>query len=205
MIHSRILSTGLLTLFVLLIAAQFVPYGRRHSNPADGTLAAFDSPVTQKLAQRACFDCHSNRTRWPWYASIAPMSWRIQHDVDEGREELNFTAFTSGEEKVAKAAGEAAETVTKGEMPPQDYLLLHPDARLSAQEKEALAKGLSVMFAAFGEKETHGDRVTEDRKAFTADRTERGRNPVGVVSKKRPADADQRGRGEANETDEDRD
>jgi heme-binding protein len=162
MSHSRMLSTGLLTFVGLLIAAQLVPYGRRHSNPPDGTLVAFDSPATQKLAVRACYDCHSNRTRWPWYASIAPLSWRIQHHVDEGREKINFTDFTPGEKKVAEAAGEAAETVTKGEMPPQDYLLFHPEARLSALEKDALAKGLSVRFAAFGENETDNDRVAKD-------------------------------------------
>ncbi|HEY6000725.1 MAG TPA: heme-binding domain-containing protein [bacterium] len=131
------------TVPVLLFALlQVVPYGRQHSNPPDGTLAAFDSPRTQELAQKACFDCHSNRTRWPWYASIAPMSWRIQSHVDEGRESLNFTALNTASEEGAEAAGEAGKTVTKGEMPPRDYLLLHPEARLSAAEKSDLARGL---------------------------------------------------------------
>lgn len=137
---------------VLLFAAlQLVPYGRNHAAPADGQIVQFDSPATQKLAERACFDCHSNRTRWPWYASIAPISWRIQSHVDEGREALNFTALNTASEEGAEAAGEAGETVAKGEMPPNDYLLLHPEARLTAAEKDALVKGLNTTFAAFGE------------------------------------------------------
>ncbi len=199
MIRSRILATGLFTFVVLSIAAQLVPYGRRHTNPPDGALAAFDSPATRKLAERACFDCHSNRTRWPWYAAIAPMSWRIQRHVDEGREALNFTAFTPGEEKVAEAAGEAAETVTDGEMPPRDYLLLHPEARLTAAEKNALAHGLSVTFAAFGEGED-GHRVTEERGGLTTDR-----DTVSVAGTKRPAGAESHRRAEASEDEEARD
>ena len=144
---------------VLLFAAiQLVPYGRNHAAPPDGQLAQFDSPATQKLAERACFDCHSNRTRWPWYASLAPISWRIQSHVDEGREALNFTALNTASEEGAEAAGEAGETVAKGEMPPNDYLLLHPEARLTAAEKDALVKGLNATFAAFGEGGEAGEK-----------------------------------------------
>jgi hypothetical protein len=139
-----------LTVPVLLFAAiQFVPYGRDHRNPPDGALAAFDSPRTQELAQRACNDCHSNRTRWPWYASIAPISWRVQSHVNEGRGALNLTALNTASKEGAEAAGEAGETVLKGEMPPWDYLLMHPEARLTAAEKAELARGLDVTFAAF--------------------------------------------------------
>lgn len=159
-------SRSLLTIFGILVLvlgiAQMVPYGRYHTNPPDGTLAAFDSPQTRALAERACFDCHSNHTKWPWYASLAPLSWRIQHHVDEGREKLNFTAFDAASEKMADAAGDASESITKGEMPPADYLLMHPEARLTAGEKATLAKGLDVTFAAFAEKgEGGGERGGE--------------------------------------------
>jgi hypothetical protein len=145
-------------LVVLFLAIQLVPFGRAHTNPPNARLAAWDSPRTEDLARRACFDCHSNETRWPWYASIAPVSWRIQSHVVEGREKLNFTAFDPGREKVAEAAEEAGEVVTKGEMPPRDYLLLHPEARLTAAEKQALAAGLQATFAGFGE---HASRTGE--------------------------------------------
>ena len=136
-------------LVALLLLIQLVPYGRDHENPPDGTVVAFDSPATEQLAKRACFDCHSNHTRWPWYASIAPISWRLQNHVDEGREHLNLTAFEATNRKMTHAAGEAGETVTEGEMPPWDYLLVHPEARLTEAEKTTLQRGLDSTFATF--------------------------------------------------------
>lgn len=133
-------------LATVLIAAQLVPYGRDHTNPPARMVAAWDSPATQELARRACYDCHSNETRWPWYASVAPVSWRVQHHVLEGREKLNFTALDLGTERMSEAAGEAAEAVSKGKMPPWDYQLAHPEARLSNVERTALASGLEAMF-----------------------------------------------------------
>ena len=135
---------------VLVLLAQIVPYGRGHVNPPAGTAVAFDTPETRGLAERACFDCHSNRTRWPWYASIAPVSWLVQRDVDEGREKLDFTAFDPRNKEVADAVKEAAETVTKGEMPLWNYRLVHPAAQLSRVERERLARGLAATFAPFG-------------------------------------------------------
>jgi len=132
MSNRKIVTLSIAVALVFLLA-QLVPYGREHTNPPEGTLASFDSPVTKDLAQRACFDCHSNRTRWPWYASVAPVSWRIQHHVAEGREKLNFSAFDPAIEKVADAAGEAGQSVTRREMPPVDYLVMHPEARLTLE------------------------------------------------------------------------
>ena len=69
---------------------------------------------TRALAQRACFDCHSNETKWPWYSTIAPVSWLVQRDVEEGRRGLNFSEWG----RPHKEANEAASSVEKGEMPP---------------------------------------------------------------------------------------
>ena len=135
-----------LALFGLI---QFVPYGRAHSRPPSGATPAWDSPRTLALARRACFDCHSNETRWPWYASVAPVSWRLQTHVDGGRRRLDFTAFAADDRHMTHAAGEAGNAVAKGEMPPSDYLLMHAGARLSADEKQALAQGLDATFAAY--------------------------------------------------------
>ncbi len=135
----------------LLLLVQVVPYGRNHANPPAGATTAWDSPQTADLAKRACFDCHSNQTTWPWYSSVAPVSWRIQNHVDEGRAKLNFSAFDPANEKMRDAAGEAGESITKGQMPPFDYLLMHPEARLTQQEKDALVTGLDATFAAFKE------------------------------------------------------
>jgi hypothetical protein len=147
----RKLALGLGLPVLLFAALQLVPYGRDHGAPPDGRLAQFDSPATADLAKKACFDCHSNRTKWPWYSAIAPISWRIQAHVNEGRESLNFTALDTSTKDGAEAAGEAGETVGKGEMPPSDYLLLHPEARLTPAEKQALVRGLDATFAAFAE------------------------------------------------------
>jgi len=135
----------------LMFALQLVPYGRDHSAPADGARPGWSSAATEELARRACFDCHSNETRWPWYSNVAPVSWRISHHVREGREHLNFSAFDPAAEKVADAAGEAGESVTKRTMPPADYLLAHPEARLTSAEREALATGLDATFAGYVE------------------------------------------------------
>jgi mono/diheme cytochrome c family protein len=148
---SRRLQLALLVPVLLLFALQIVPYGRDHSAPADGAQPVWDSPRTKELAERACLDCHTNRTRWPWYSNIAPISWRLQAHVQEGREKLNFSAFDPTREPVAEAAEEAGESVTKQEMPPFDYLLAHPEARLTAEERRALAAGLDATFAAFAE------------------------------------------------------
>jgi hypothetical protein len=99
---------------------------------------AWDAPRTRELAVRACFDCHSAETRWPWYAAVAPVSWVVRNHVDEGRAALDFSRWDApGEE-----AGEASETLLEGEMPPRYYTLLHPEARLTAQETADLAAGL---------------------------------------------------------------
>ena len=161
----------------LLLLIQVVPYGRNHVNPPSGATTAWDKPSTADLAQRACFDCHSNQTTWPWYSSVAPLSWRIQNHVNEGRASLNFSAFDPASEKMTDAAGEAGETVTEGSMPPFDYLLAHPEARLTPQEKQALAAGLNATFATFAKEGGHANAaVTGTGPRPSAERNE-GREP----------------------------
>ena len=140
--------------FILL---QLVPYGRDHSNPAIAAEPAWDSPETKALAQRACFDCHSNETVWPWYSHIAPVSWMVQNHVDEGREYLNFSEWGSGRE--AEEGEEMAESIYDGEMPVRSFLITHPEARLTEEEKQVLARGL--MATAGGEGEHEGGESAE--------------------------------------------
>jgi mono/diheme cytochrome c family protein len=125
---------------MLALLIQVVPYGRNHANPPVVAEPAWDSPQTRALADRACFDCHSNQTRWPWYANVAPASWLVQRDVDEGRRRLNFSEWNRSQQ----AAGAAPFVVESGEMPPPQYLPLHPEAQLSAAERQALAQGLKA-------------------------------------------------------------
>lgn len=121
-------------LFVLL---QIVPYGRQ-SNPPVVAEPHWDSPGTRELAQRACFDCHSNETIWPAYSRIAPASWLVARDVEKGRAAMNFSEW----QRPQKEAHEAAEVVREGEMPMAIYVLMHPSVRLSTAERAALASGL---------------------------------------------------------------
>jgi hypothetical protein len=122
------------------ILIQFIPYGQDHTNPAVAIEPQWDSPQTRDLAVRACYDCHSNQTTWPWYSNIAPVSWLIQHDVVEGRSRLNFTDWNSPQ----RDADNAARMVQRGEMPQSYYVALHPSANLTADEKQALIKGLQA-------------------------------------------------------------
>ena len=131
---------GGLVLFFGLI--QLVPYGRDHANPPVAREPVWDSPQTRELAVRACFDCHSNESEWPWYSNIAPVSWLVQHDVDEGRDKLNFSEW--GSNRRGEEEEEWAETIEEGEMPPPIYLLTHLDARLSETERQLLINGLNA-------------------------------------------------------------
>lgn len=115
---------------------QVVPYGRNHDNPQVVTDAPWSTAEARELAVAACYDCHSNETRWPWYSNVAPMSWLIQRDVDNGRKELNFSRWR------VEDTDDLVEVVEDGEMPPRNYTLLHPDARLSATEKALLIAAL---------------------------------------------------------------
>jgi hypothetical protein len=132
---------GLLAVIGGFLLIQLVPYGRAHDNPPVLAEPAWDSPQTRELAVRACFDCHSNETVWPWYTNIAPMSWLVQRDVDQGRDELNFSEWSDEQD-----GDDAAETVADGSMPPRRYLLAHPDARLTDAELAALTAGLTATF-----------------------------------------------------------
>ena len=132
----------ILGIAILFLIAQLIPYGRGHTNPAVQQEPQWDSPQTRELAKRACFDCHSNETVWPWYSNFAPVSWLVYHDVLEGRSRVNFSEWNRGEQEV----DEAAELVQNGEMPLPIYLLMHPEARLSATEKQTLIQGLIATF-----------------------------------------------------------
>lgn len=125
-------------LFALI---QLVPYGRDHANPPVTRAAAFGPGAGLDIARGACFDCHSNESTWPWYSNVAPMSWLIQRDVGEGRSKLNFSEWDRPQE----GSEDLLEVVEEGEMPPANYTLLHPDARLTEEERATLIAALRVV------------------------------------------------------------
>jgi hypothetical protein len=119
---------------------QLIPYGRTHANPPTIAEPAWDSPRTRALAVRACFDCHSNQTRWPWYADVAPFSWIVQYDVDGARSLVNFSEWNRPYDLAPYAGQWTRDEI----MPPAKYAVAHPEARLTAAERLELARGLDA-------------------------------------------------------------
>lgn len=89
------------------------------------------------ILHRACLDCHSNETRWPWYNRLPAASWLIQHDADKARERLNFSTWTGSTPHLAtpNEIQEICDAVSDATMPPWRYRLLHSDAALSEEDK----------------------------------------------------------------------
>lgn len=135
----RTLIGAMVGIVLLFLLAQILPYGHNHTNPPVLAEPKWDSPETRDLAVRACFDCHSNQTEWPWYSNVAPLSWLIQHDVDEGRSKLNFSEWNRPQRETRQAGRE----VQRGQMPQWYYVLIHPSASLAASEKQTLINGLN--------------------------------------------------------------
>jgi mono/diheme cytochrome c family protein len=131
---------GVLALLFALV--QLLPVAAARSNPPVVAEPAWDSPRTRELFFRACADCHSNQTRWPWYSRIAPASWLVASDVAEGRRELNVSEW----QRPQQHAHESAEEVREGKMPLRLYLAAHPEARFDEATQRELIAGLEATF-----------------------------------------------------------
>ena len=127
------IGAGLLLAF---LAIQFVPVSRKNP-PVESEIPA--PAEVRGILRRACYDCHSNETVWPWYARVAPASWLVAHDVEEGREHMNFSTWNLVPARKQAALPEKIwEEVEEGEMPLWYYLPAHPAARLSAADRSVL-------------------------------------------------------------------
>ncbi len=147
--------------FIGFLVIQFLPI-RLRTNPPVVQEPAWDNPETRALMERACYDCHSNETKWPAYAYVAPVSWLIVGEVNHGRHELNFSRWGTGENEI----DEAVELIFENEMPPRQYLLLHPEAQLNEAEVEQLVAGIRATFGP-GEGGEYGEgdeRAYEDER-----------------------------------------
>lgn len=136
------LVVALLGGLALAVLIQLVPYGRDHTNPEIVREPEWDSPTTREIFFRTCKDCHSNETTWPWYSSVAPISWLVQSDVEEGRSDFNVSEWG----RAKNHGDEAAGMVRKSEMPPWFYLPAHPEAQLSDEERQQFVAGLVATF-----------------------------------------------------------
>jgi hypothetical protein len=135
--------------FLLLVAIQF--YQPDRTNPSSDPAAAFEAiakpnPQLIAIVQRACYDCHSHNTVWPWYSRIAPASWLIADDVVEARAHLNFSQWNLLSPEMSRAKLRAAcQEATKGDMPLWYYQLMHPKAKLSQDDIKLLCDASSHM------------------------------------------------------------
>jgi hypothetical protein len=128
---------------VVGVAIQFIPVKGVGTNPPE-RYKIDAPPEVQAIMVKACFDCHSNETRWPWYAKLAPGSWLMARDVLKGRSRMNFSEWGSSEEAERTTDREnSRDQIVDGTMPPWFYLPMHPDARLSAHEKDLLRAWLA--------------------------------------------------------------
>ena len=144
---SKVLKRGAVAAVVGFGLLQVVPVKRLFGIPTQEVGAnppgrfAFDGPPeVERIMRHACFDCHSNETRWPLYARVAPGSWLMALDVHQGRNHLNFSNWGDADEDERQADRENAwDHVNSGAMPPWFYVFpMHPDAKLSDGEKATL-------------------------------------------------------------------
>ena len=136
---------GLVAIFLLL---QFVPNDLPEvvkDNPND-FLANNEVPTEiESLLRASCYDCHSNETRYPWYSYVAPVSWQVSRDTRMGREHLNFSNWNSFEKSdMAEAFYEMAEEIEDEQMPMKIYPIMHWDANLSDDQRQAIASWAEV-------------------------------------------------------------
>jgi len=128
---------------VLLVAIQFIPYGKDHTNPKVVAEPQWDSPKTRATFIKLCGDCHSHETVWPAYSNYAPVSWLVQSDVEGGRSHLNVSMWGVQERNQGV---DAAHEYESGEMPPWIYTLPRPENKLNQTDKEEFIKGLKATF-----------------------------------------------------------
>ena len=146
----KILKYALYAIIAVFFLLQFVPneLPENNSDMTNDIVLNTGAPEEIKLIlQKACYDCHSNQTHYPWYSYVAPVSWLIAEDTRHGREELNLSDWGSlNKRKKIRTLGDIAEEVEERKMPLKIYTLVHRDAILSDQEIDAIsswAKSLS--------------------------------------------------------------
>lgn len=134
----------LIVLLVVLVVIQFIrPEKNRATAVSENDITAYYTVPenVQSILKKACYDCHSNNTEYPWYANIQPIGWWLQDHINEGKEELNFSEFgTYSAKKAAHKMEEVGEMVEEEEMPLESYTLIHKGAVLTHEEAETLIK-----------------------------------------------------------------
>jgi hypothetical protein len=131
----------LIVLLAALVIIQFIRPAKNNKGNKDFAITTkYDMPNNVKVVfDKACADCHSNNTKYPWYTNIQPVGYWINHHVNEGKSEINFDEFTN--KKIGlqhHKLKEAIEQIEKDEMPLPSYTIIHKDAKLTKEEKDLL-------------------------------------------------------------------
>jgi hypothetical protein len=130
-----ILVGGAIGLFLLI---QLIPFGHNRTNPPVVAEPKWSDPQARSLVKEHCFQCHSNETQWTWYSNIAPGSWLIAFDVIAGRGKFNFSDWNKKPGELNEMVG----AIQEGEMPPIQYWIFHPSAKMDTQQKQDLINAL---------------------------------------------------------------
>ena len=138
-----------LALLVVLVGIQFVPTRTNQNSEVPSTDFILTYKVSQELGRvlhTSCYNCHSNNTDYPWYSRVQPVGWLLEHHINKGKAELNFSEFGSYSARKQKSKlTSMANQVEKDEMPLSSYTLIHRDARLSKESKKALVDYLNAL------------------------------------------------------------
>lgn len=138
----RVLKIIVLVLVIVFIAVQFYRPDRTTAPVVQAETLEATTQVPENVAQilkRSCNDCHTNQTIYPWYSDVAPFSWLLANHINEGRQKLNFSVWnTYNASKKQRKLDEVCDQVIGGEMPYNQYLWMHSDAKLSDEDKRLL-------------------------------------------------------------------
>ena len=133
----------LIGLLVLFLAIQLVRPTKNQgpaAGPDDLIVRTDPDPGIKQLLVASCYDCHSNQTRYPWYAEVQPVGWFLANHVKEGKSHLNFSAIGQlTPKRAAHKLEQCADEVAEGGMPLTSYKLAHPDARLTPEQRKLLS------------------------------------------------------------------
>ena len=159
---SRVIQVPVTALLFVLVAIQFLPVVKPVSQGKANFLHASQmiDPAVGVILDRACMDCHSSNTHWPWYGRVAPMSWILSRDISRGRAKLDFSHWPY-EAHTANQRMEICDAVSDGSMPLKAYTFMHHGARLSSQDVDQICNWASAPPAAASKSPLNGPMETK--------------------------------------------
>lgn len=147
----KYLKIAAIVILAALVIIQFIPVNYPENvspNPGDIIENGVATAEIGAILKTSCYDCHSNQVVYPWYSKVAPVSWLLKKDIMEGKEELNFSEWTTyNKRRMLKKLDEVKEMVEEDEMPLGIYTFIHGDAKLSETQKQQLIEWVDATTA----------------------------------------------------------